>query len=408
MNSTPNSERIHIGIFGNRNVGKSSLINAITSQDLAIVSSVKGTTTDPVKKAMELLPLGPVVFVDTPGLDDIGELGEKRVKKAFEVLRYSDIILLVLDYIDSKENILNYMSKKLIENAKSNMIPFLIIINKIDEKNDKLELDFLRKEVEDFFEVSSEKIQEVSTVTKEGINELKEKIGTQKTEKKNLIVSDLIRENDNVILVIPIDESAPKGRIILPQQQVIRDVLDSNAFVHISKENNYKDLLDSVENISLVICDSQVFKKIDEITPDDINLTSFSILMARYKGDLKWQCEGVKAFDSLENGDEILIAEGCTHHRQCGDIGTVKLPNLIERKTRKKLQYKFVSGTEFPSDLSKYKMVIHCGGCTLNEKEMKSRILIAKNANVPITNYGIAIAYLNGILERSLKVFDFC
>ncbi len=433
LNDTPSSDRIHIGLFGNRNAGKSSLINAITSQELAVVSNVKGTTTDPVKKAMELLPLGPVVFIDTPGLDDEGELGVKRVDKALQALRGCQIVVVVIDICELCEKgiatTFNDNIKSVIDKSKANNVSVFIVLNKLDSlnkeavDNSKVDLDNKKKNhietlsegnveeiiinISNKMNIEKSNVLAVSAVTNEGIYELKESLAKVRiNSNKKPLVSDLIQHKDHVVLVIPIDESAPKGRIILPQQQVIRDVLDAGAYVHISRETEYKSLLDSLENVSLVITDSQAFKQVAKETPEDIRLTSFSILMARFKGDLDWQYEGAKELDKLEDGDTILIAEGCTHHRQCNDIGTVKLPNLVKKYSGKKVAFDFVSGTEYPRDLSKYKMVIHCGACTLNPAEMKSRIEATKESKIPITNYGVALAYMNGIIERCMNVFD--
>ena len=395
LNSTPNGERVHIGIFGKRNAGKSSLINAITAQKLSIVSDTAGTTTDPVSKAMEILPLGPVLLTDTPGFDDEGDLGQLRVKKSYEVLRNVDIAVFVIsvsDGISAEEDIF-------IEEIKKRNLPYIICINKIDIVT---ELDFSY-----FYEkYGTDKVMGVSSITFEGINELKERLASIcNTSNNRKIISDLVGKGDVAVLVVPIDESAPKGRLILPQQQVIRDLLDVGATALVTKETELEDTLSKLkEKPKVVITDSQAFKFVSEIVPEDIYLTSFSILMARYKGDLDWQVSGVKTIDSLNNGDVVLISEGCTHHRQCGDIGSVKLPRLIKQYTGKEISFEFTSGKEFPDDLSKYKMIIHCGGCTLNEKEMKYRINKAKEEGIPITNYGVAISYMNGILERSLSL----
>lgn len=391
LNSTPSSERLHIGIFGKRNAGKSSLINAITGQSLAIVSEVKGTTTDPVSKAMELLPLGPVVMIDTPGLDDEGDLGAMRVSKAYQVLNKTDIALVVLDGTieQSEEN------KAILERIKEKKIPYLIVINKAEQVE-------IPKEIpEDTIYVSA----------REGMNihELKERIGTlvpKQTEKKDL-VADLIEPLDFVVLVVPIDSSAPKGRLILPQQQVIRDVLEAKAVSIVVKDTELKETLEKLPvKPKLVITDSQVFKEVSDIVPEDVELTSFSVLFARYKGNLWEAVKGARAIETLEDEDTVLISEGCTHHRQCEDIGTVKIPRWIKQYTGKEIQFEFCSGTEFPSDLSKYKMVVHCGGCTLNEREMQYRIRCSVDQEIPITNYGIFIAYMKGILERSVAPLE--
>ncbi len=391
MNHTPTSERLHIGIFGKRNAGKSSVINALTGQDLAIVSDVKGTTTDPVLKSMELLPLGPVVFIDTPGLDDEGELGELRKKKAYQMLNKTDVALVVIDVTIG----FDMADAKIIEAIEKKKIPYIMIYNKSDLQE--------RRNVGNGTDCVW-----VSTTTGENIEELKRMIANAVPEEKHLkrIVGDLIQPLDFVVLVVPIDSSAPKGRLILPQQQAIRDILEVGATSIVVKDTELAETLDRLQvKPSLVITDSQVFGKVAQVVPKDVPLTSFSILMARYKGDLKTVVNGAYALDELQDGDTVLVSEGCTHHRQCEDIGTVKLPKWIREYTGKELQFKFTSGAEFPDDLSKYKMVIHCGGCMLNEREMKYRLKCAEDAGVPMTNYGTAIAHMKGILERSLEVF---
>lgn len=389
LNDTPKSDRIHIGIFGKRNAGKSSIINAITSQNLAVVSKVKGTTTDPVQKAMELLPLGPVMIIDTPGIDDEGELGKMRVEKSYQVLNKTDIALLVVD-----GNIgLTQCDKDLIEEIKKRKLPYLIILNKSDEVCN-------RYDIENSIWVSAE--------TKENIWELKERI-SKLVPNENMtlkIIGDLLDPEDIVVLVVPIDSAAPKGRLILPQQQTIRDVLEAGAISVVTRDTELPQTLKALgKKPKIVVTDSQAFGRVKNDVPEDILLTSFSILFARYKGDLAEQIKAVKAIDNLKDGDYVLISEGCSHHRQCDDIGTVKIPRWLKEHSGKKINYEFSSGTEFPRDLSKYKAVIHCGGCTLNEKEMKHRISVAKEQNVPITNYGIFIAYTQGILKRSLQAF---
>ncbi len=389
LNDTPKSDRIHIGIFGKRNAGKSSIINAITSQNLAVVSKVKGTTTDPVQKAMELLPLGPVMIIDTPGIDDEGELGKMRVEKSYQVLNKTDIALLVVD-----GNVgLTQCDKDLIEEIKKRKLPYLIILNKSDEVCN-------RYDIENSIWVSAE--------TKENIWELKERI-SKLVPNENMtlkIIGDLLDPEDIVVLVVPIDSAAPKGRLILPQQQTIRDVLEAGAISVVTRDTELPQTLKALgKKPKIVVTDSQAFGKVKNDVPEDILLTSFSILFARYKGDLAEQIKAVKAIDNLKDGDYVLISEGCSHHRQCDDIGTVKIPRWLKEHSGKKINYEFSSGTEFPRDLSKYKAVIHCGGCTLNEKEMKHRISVAKEQNVPITNYGIFIAYTQGILKRSLQAF---
>ncbi len=405
LNLTPSSERIHIGIFGNRNAGKSTLINAITNQDLAVVSNVAGTTTDPVKKAMEILPLGPVVLIDTPGLDDEGELGELRVEKSLQALNTCDIAILVLNCDNAFMEISSPNIKSLIERIKSKSIPYIVVINKIDVPT----IVPLKGHLSAGLGIEEERLYMVSALKKEGIEELKEGIAHIIPKKKEVpLVSDLVGAGEDILLVIPIDESAPKGRIILPQQQVIRDALEAGALIHVCKDTEYKEMLDSLTDAKnlLVVTDSQAFKKIAELTPDNIRLTSFSILMARYKGDLYWQVEGARAISSLRDGDKVLISEGCTHHRQCNDIGTVKIPNWLRSFTGVDVDFTFTSGGEFPTDVSSYKLIIHCGACTLNAEEMRHRIQTAREGNVPITNYGTAIAYMNNILDRCMKVFE--
>lgn len=389
LNDTPNSDRIHIGIFGRRNAGKSSIINAITGQSLAIVSDVKGTTTDPVQKAMELLPLGPVIVIDTPGIDDTGELGQLRIEKSYQVLNKTDIALLVADGTIG----LQPEDKAIIEAFKEKKLPYIIILNKADKVTDKYHID-------NSIWVSAE--------TGENIWELKEKI-SQLVPNENTalkIIGDKLEPNDIAVLVVPIDKAAPKGRLILPQQQTIRDILEAGAVSVVTRDTELKDTLKSLgKKPKMVITDSQAFGYVKKIVPDDILLTSFSILFARYKGDLDEAIKAVNVIDGLSDGDTVLIAEGCTHHRQCDDIGTVKIPKWLKAHSGKDINYEFCSGTEFPRDLSTYKAVIHCGGCTLNEKEMKHRVYVCKSQNVPITNYGIFIAYTQGILNRSIQVF---
>ena len=391
MNNTVNAEKLHIGFFGMRNAGKSSLVNSITNQNISIVSSVKGTTTDPVKKAMELLPLGPVVIVDTPGLDDEGELGELRIEKAKRVLYTINIAILVVDSIVGKTK----LDEELIANFKEKNLPYIVVYNKCDllEKRENL---------------SDNEIY-VSSVNKENIEELKEKIGefAKDLENRKRIVGDLLETGDIVVLVIPIDESAPKGRLILPQQQTMRDILDSNCSFVACQETELEATLNALsKKPKLVITDSQVFEKVAKIVPENILLTSFSILFARYKGNLEELVKGAEALKNLSNNSKVLIAEGCTHHRQCNDIGTVKMPKWIEEFTGSKPQFTFTSGTEFPSDVSNFELIIHCGGCMVTEQEMKYRMETAKKAKIPMVNYGIAISTMHGILERSLKPFQ--
>lgn len=391
LNSTPSAERIHIGFFGLRNAGKSSLVNAVTGQNLAVVSDVKGTTTDPVKKAMELLPVGPVVIIDTPGIDDEGTLGEMRVQKAKEILHKTDMAVLVHDVRES----LNEAEKELISLFKEKKTPFIIVYNKCDTIKKLPE-----KEENEIY---------VSALTGEGVNELKELIAEKakgaKTEK--VIVSDLIKKGDTVLLVIPIDKAAPKGRLILPQQMTLRDILDKGAIPLCCRDSELTATLDKLrEPPALVITDSQVFGKVSKNLSEDIPLTSFSILMARYKGDLASLLKGADALSGLKDGDRVLISEGCTHHRQCNDIGTVKMPKWIEDYSGAKPDFSFTSGGEFPEDLTPFKLVVHCGGCMLNEKEMQSRTERCNSQNVPIVNYGMAIAKMNGILKRSMAPLE--
>lgn len=399
MNQTPSSERVHIGFFGRRNAGKSSVLNAVTGQDLAVVSDVKGTTTDPVQKSMELLPLGPVVVIDTPGIDDEGELGALRVKKSYQVLNKSDAAVLVVDASLG----LCEEDFAFIEHIQKKQIPYAVAFNKSDlapSASLAKDLQYLKEHQIDFVFVS--------TADLSGIDTLKEKIATlAKTEDTKLrIVADLIHPSDFVVLVVPIDKAAPKGRLILPQQQTIRDILEADATAIVVKEYELRDTLSHLgKKPRLVITDSQVFAKVSADTPADIMLTSFSILFARYKGNLPALIKGVTALEQIEDGDKILVSEGCTHHRQCDDIGSVKLPRWIRQYTGKEPEFVFSSGTEFPTDLSPYKMIVHCGGCMLNEREMKYRLACAKDQNIPMTNYGILIAYIQGILKRSVEPF---
>ncbi len=386
LNSTPVSERIHIGFFGRRNAGKSSVVNAVTNQQISVVSDVKGTTTDPVTKTMELLPMGPVVIIDTPGFDDEGALGEQRVKRTKQVLNRVDVAVLIVDGTVGK----TAADDELISLFKSKQIPFVIAYNKCDI-TDKSYADGIS----------------VSAVENININLLKETIARLgKTENTRVICSDLVNEGDLAVLVIPIDTAAPKGRLILPQQQTIRDLLDTGATAIMVRDTELEATLKSFgKKPSLVITDSQVFHKVKDIVPDDIRLTSFSILMARYKGFLETAVKGAAAIDRLQDGDKVLIAEGCTHHRQCDDIGTVKIPRWLKQRTQKDIIIETASGKGFPEDLSPYKLIIHCGGCMLNEKEVQYRRKFAGDSAVPFTNYGIAIAYMQGILKRTLSVF---
>ncbi|HJC73896.1 MAG TPA: [FeFe] hydrogenase H-cluster maturation GTPase HydF [Candidatus Mediterraneibacter faecavium] len=400
MNQTPMSERVHIGFFGKRNAGKSSVMNAVTGQDLAVVSEVKGTTTDPVYKSMELLPLGPVVMMDTPGIDDEGELGSLRVKKSYQVLNKTDVAVLVIDgAVGASEE-----DMALLERIRKKDIPFVVVINKKELSDKEME-----ENVRQSLSLDDSQLAFVSAATGEGIYGLKEKIAAVAAaeEPEKYLVRDLLDPSDVAVLVVPIDSAAPKGRLILPQQQTIRDILEAGAISVVVKETELKDALEKLgTKPKMVITDSQAFAQVAADTPDDILLTSFSILMARYKGNLEQAVRGVTALDSLEDGDTVLISEGCTHHRQCDDIGTVKIPRWIREYTGgKEIRIETTSGTEFPDDLTKYKLIIHCGGCMLNEREMKYRLSCAADQGVPMTNYGIMIAYVKGILKRSVETF---
>lgn len=390
LNEQASAERMHIGFFGLRNAGKSSVVNAVTGQQLSLVSDIKGTTTDPVQKAMELLPIGPVVIIDTPGIDDEGALGEMRVRRAKKVLNKTDMAILVVD----AQKGLQPADNELIGLFKNKEIPYIIAYNKSDLLSGTPEC--AQNEIY------------VSARDNININQLKELMGSISGLKQNdkRIVSDLLKPGDIAVLVTPIDSAAPKGRLILPQQQTIRDILDGGAISVVCREHELKGALGALKGKPrIVITDSQAFKKVNEDTPSDVALTSFSILFARYKGDLKEAARGAAQLDRLKDGDRVLISEGCTHHRQCEDIGTVKLPRWIDNYTHKQLKYEFTSGGEFPEDLSDYALVIHCGGCMLNEREMKSRIRHSVDCGVPITNYGIAIAHIHGILRRALTPF---
>lgn len=390
LNAQPSSERMHIGFFGLRNAGKSSVVNAVTGQKLSLVSPVLGTTTDPVQKAMEILPLGPVVIIDTPGIDDEGELGEMRVRRALQTLSKTDAAVLVVD----AQKGLQQADRELLELFKSRRIPCLTAYNKADLLADP--------------PVPGENELYVSAATGANIYELKEAIGRllRQPGPEKTLLGDLIAPNDLIVLVTPIDAAAPKGRMILPQQQAIRDVLDHGAINVVVRETELSAALSALSvRPKMVITDSQAFGPVSRIVPEDVLLTSFSILFARYKGELDEAVHGAMALDRLKDGDLVLISEGCTHHRQCGDIGTVKLPAWLKGYTKKELRFEFTSGGEFPDDLSPYALVVHCGGCMLNEREMKSRIARAREAGVPITNYGIAIAQVHGILRRALSPF---
>ena len=387
LNATPSGERVHIGFFGRRNAGKSSVVNAVTGQNLAIVSDVLGTTTDPVLKAMELLPLGPVVIIDTPGIDDEGELGALRVRRSYQMLNKTDVAVLVVDSAVG----LTDEDKKLLEKIRQKQIPYVIAYNKSDKQ---------KTETADEHEIS------VSAATGEHIHELKELMArlAKPVVSDKRIVSFMLDKEDIVVLVVPIDGAAPKGRLILPQQQTIRDIIDAHAVCMVTQPEELPQTLNALaKKPKMVITDSQAFGVVNKMVPQDILLTSFSILFAHYKGNLRLAMQGAAALDTLTDGDTILMAEGCTHHRQCDDIGTVKIPRLIRRYTGKDVQFVWTSGTEFPDSLRPYKMVIHCGGCMLGEREMQYRLKCAEDEGIPITNYGIAIAHMNGILSRSTE-----
>ncbi len=394
MNSTPSANRIHIGFFGRRNAGKSSVVNAVTGQELSVVSDVMGTTTDPVSKAMELLPMGPVLIIDTPGYDDEGALGELRVRKTKEILHKTDVAVLVVDSTVG----LTPVDEELIRLFKKKDINYITVYNKSDLIS-----------VSDMIRLSREENAIlVSATDKKNIDQLKEKIALMADKgPEKYLVRDLVSKGDVVILVTPIDEASPKGRLILPQQQTIRDLLEADATTVVVKENELAETLKLFnKKPRMIITDSQAFKVVAQQTPADIPLTSFSILMARYKGFLDSAVKSAVAIDSLQDGDKLLISEGCTHHRQCGDIGTVKLPAWLEAYTGKKLQFEFTSGGTFPEELSDYKVVIHCGGCTLNERELKYRMKTAMEQGVPFTNYGIVIAQTQGIFARTIEIFQ--
>ncbi len=432
MNDVVSAERVHIGFFGVRNAGKSSVVNAVTGQEMALVSDVKGTTTDPVKKAMELLPLGPVVIIDTPGIDDEGELGELRVKRARQVLNYTDVAVLVLN----AQKGMSEADRGLVALFEDKQIPYAVVYNKADliEENgtevgaEKLgaadvpggnaeskgrdlsgaNAQMAQGKTKQACESITENIIYVSAKTGQNIYELKELIArlVKQEENRKRIVADLLAPNDVVVLVVPIDSAAPKGRLILPQQQTIRDILEAGAAAVVTRESELKETLVSLQKKPrLVITDSQAFGQVSKDTPQDILLTSFSILFVRYKGDLNTAIRGAAQLDRLKDGDTVLIAEGCTHHRQCDDIGTVKLPRWIREYASANLNFEFTSGMGFPEDLSKYALIVHCGGCMLNEREMQYRVRQAVDAGVPITNYGVAIAQMHGILRRSLGPF---
>ena len=388
MNATPSAERVHIGIFGKRNAGKSSLINALTGQDLAIVSDIAGTTTDPVSKAMELLPLGPVIMIDTPGLDDEGELGAQRIRKALQVMNKCDLAVVVIDAAEGQTD----AHTELLSRLTAKNIPHVIAMNKCD--------------LLDTVPADTDAVRYVSAADGTGIHALKERIARLVPSGDNgrRIIADLLQPNDFVVLVVPIDSAAPKGRLILPQQQTIRDILEAGATAIVCRETELAATLKKLgQPPRMVVTDSQAFKSVSADTPDDVPLTSFSILFARYKGRLDSAVHGVAALDRLQDGDTVLISEGCTHHRQCDDIGTVKLPRWIQEYTGKAINFAYTSGGAFPDDLTPYKLIVHCGGCMLNEREMKYRIARAEDDGIPMTNYGILISYVNGILQRAIK-----
>lgn len=399
LNNIPSANRVHIGFFGRRNVGKSSVVNAVTGQDLAVVSEVKGTTTDPVQKAMELLPMGPVVIIDTPGIDDAGTLGELRVRKTKQILNKTDVAVLVLDgtvgMTETEEELVGIFQEK--------KIPYVLAFNKEDIRKgeDSQSGEILSQETENSIKISAK--------TGFQIKELKDKIAHLAVPQENerQIVGDLLKPLDLVVLVVPIDSAAPKGRLILPQQQTIRDILEAHAVSVVVREHELKETLERLgRKPAMVITDSQAFARVSADTPREIPLTSFSILFARYKGNLDTVVQGAEAIEQLQDGDKVLISEGCTHHRQCDDIGSVKIPRWLKTYTGKQLEIQLSSGTEFPEELSEYKLIIHCGGCMLNEREMKYRLKCARDQGVPITNYGTAIAYMQGILGRSVEIFQ--
>ncbi|MBQ9580697.1 MAG: [Lachnospiraceae bacterium] len=396
LTDTPRSERIHIGIFGHTNAGKSSLINALTGQKISIVADLPGTTTDPVHKSMEILPLGPVVITDTPGLDDKTVLGKERIVRAFEVLRSTDLALIVVD----GTSILGKSELAIIMELNERKVPYVIVVNKIDKMKD------IDKRRFDNDPAIKGHVFYVSARNKENINELREYLGTimKGRIKENHMLDNLVKKDDVIILVTPIDESAPKGRMILPQQQAIRDVLHFDGITMVVQVNELEAALRALKNPpALVVTDSQAFASVDKIVPSNIPLTSFSILLARLNYDILYLSESVKKIKELSVTDTVVISEGCTHHRQCGDIGTVKLPNLIRRFTGIEPRFKFTSGTDFDESIDGAKLIIHCGGCMLNDKEMEHRMELAKAKNIPMTNYGVAIAYMTGILDRALK-----
>ncbi|SFO11409.1 [FeFe] hydrogenase H-cluster maturation GTPase HydF [Pseudobutyrivibrio sp. UC1225] len=392
LNSTASGQRVHIGFFGIRNAGKSSIVNKLTNQEISLVSAHKGTTTDPVKKAMEILPIGPVVIIDTAGFDDEGELGELRKHRTYRILDEIDIVVMVLD---AREKELSEEEADFLKNVKERNVPYIIIENHTDEA-EAHGYAGLEEENLIFVDATSDDMSQV----KEALIKLLPNV------KEPALVADLVEPRSTVVLVIPIDESAPKGRVILPQQMVLRDLLDNNCKILCCQPEELAEALEEDKNISLVITDSQAFEEVSKIVPEDTALTSFSILMARYKGSLNTQLEGVAALKKLVDGDKVLISEACTHHRQCNDIGTVKMPGWVRKYTGKEIDFEFSSGNDFPEDLSKYKLVIHCGGCMINGAEMQNRVKHCKSQGVPVVNYGMAIAEFNGILDRSLRVIN--
>jgi len=402
LNDTPSGSRIHIGFFGRRNAGKSSLVNAVTGQDIAVVSKEKGTTTDPVYKAMELLPLGPVMLIDTPGMDDEGQLGALRIKKARQVLNKADIAVLVVDGTEGMKQ----ADKELVALFQEKEVPYLIVFNKADLEIGKETLKESEESLQEM-QCNLDNTIAVSAASGQNIHELKERLAhfVKADESRFRLVADLIHPMDFIVLVVPVDGAAPKGRLILPQQQVIRDILEAGAQSVVVRDTELKAAFEKLgQKPYMVITDSQAFKQVAADTPEDVFLTSFSILMARRKGFLETAVKGVLALDSIQDGDKILIAEGCTHHRQCDDIGTVKLPKWIREYTAKEPEFVFCSGTEFPEDLTTYRLIVHCGGCMLNEREVRYRMKCAVDQKVSFTNYGITIAYINGILKRSVEM----
>lgn len=393
LNTTPSGQRVHIGFFGIRNAGKSSIVNKLTNQEISLVSAHKGTTTDPVKKAMEILPIGPVVIIDTAGFDDEGELGELRKHRTYRILDEIDIVVLVLD---AREKHLTDEEADFLKDVKERKLPYIIIENHTDEE-----------EAHGYPELGADENIIYVDATRDDMSQVKEAlIKLLPDTKEPVLVADLVQPKSTVVLVIPIDESAPKGRVILPQQMVLRDLLDNNCKILCCQVEELAEALEEDKNVSLVITDSQAFEQVSKIVPEDTALTSFSILMARYRGSLNTQLEGVAALKKLQDGDKVLISEACTHHRQCNDIGTVKMPGWVRKYTGKEIDFEFSSGNDFSEDLSKYKLVIHCGACMINGAEMQNRVKHCKSQGVPVVNYGMAIAEFNGILDRSLRVIN--